>query len=209
VEIVPVAAAAGDTAAGTNPEAGPLRTSAGAVSRRGLFGVWRETARRAVSGVARDAEAVPARVSRQGRAPAWRQRLENDIASLAGRPVSAGGPLPLGLGIGLPLVEGTCDGCGLCALVCPLSALTVAGAGVTCWPGACTACGLCAEVCPTHGLAVRPLDSRIAIVASPATYARAELVTTTSPTGLAARAIAADRSMRDAAHRPAARHRSR
>lgn len=178
-----------------------------AVSRRDLFGAWRGVARRAASEVVRETEAAPEMVARHGQAPRWRQRLEGDVSILGARSGS-GGPLPLELGIGLPVVQGTCDGCGLCALVCPLTALTVADGSVACRPGACTACGLCAETCPTHGLAVWALDSRSVIPTASLPWPQSEHVGATSRTVLAARGESADRGIKEFARHPVARVRA-
>jgi MinD superfamily P-loop ATPase len=190
------------------------------ISRRGLFGYWRRTARRAVSEVARETEATTVRVARQGAAPLWRRRLESDIAGFAANAAApdqlggtsaalpAGGALPLELGIGRPVLEGSCDGCGLCALVCPLGALSVGRGSVACRPGACTACGLCEEICPTHGLIIRELDSRHAMPVAVSPRGWSELAGAVSEPVLADRAVAADRGMRDFALRPGPRSRT-
>ena len=193
-----------------------------AMSRRALLGAWRRPARRAVSGMLRDSEPAAAMVARQGVAPAWRRRLELDVLALA-RPGRPGGRLPLELGLGLPVVEGACDGCGLCALVCPLAALSVSGVNLSCRPGACTACGLCVDVCPTRGLALQSLDWRTIVAAgnavawmptaAPPPGAAASAVAplpaaAVSAGSLAARAGATDRGIRDYARRPVVRTRA-
>ncbi len=127
------------------------------VSRRGLFTLWQSTAQRAALEVARENEAPAGFVGRWSPPPRWRQRLEADVMTLAWAGAPPPGTLPVEIGAALPLVEGTCDSCGLCSLVCPFGALSVGHGRVGCRPGACTACGLCVAVCPTGGLALRPL----------------------------------------------------
>jgi ferredoxin len=196
--------------AGSEPTSAASLPAREAVTRRELLRAWREPARRAMSGVLRENESAPLRVARQGRAPAWRRRLEADVVTIGAAAGSAGGPLPRELGLGLPTVLGPCDGCGLCAMVCPLAAISVEGSSVVCRPGTCTACGLCVEVCPTRGLAIVDLDSRAIVAAAAQAAAGAppmagagtsapELIPvgSVSAASLASRAGSTDRGMRD------------
>ncbi len=178
-----------------------------ALSRRNLFALWRDTARRAAAEVIRETEPAASYVGRRRSVPGWRERLEEDVATLAGR---EGGDavLPVELGMGLPTLKGECDGCGLCALVCPLRALSVGDARVSCLPAACTACGLCAAVCPTGALLLVPAHAHRSPADGPLSTAWQTQATSTSQAGLMARAATVDTRMRAAARRPVSRLRA-
>jgi ferredoxin len=178
------------------------------MSRRGLFTQWRNTTRRAAAEVMREMESPASRVLGHRAVPIWRERLETDIWTLAARSGEGAEFLPVELGIGLPSVEGTCDGCGLCALVCPFRALAVAEAGVSCQTAACTACGLCADVCPTGGLVLHQFEPGGVPAASPRPWERQLPGAAASESGLAARAAAADKQMKAAALRAFVRPRA-
>jgi ferredoxin len=190
----------------------PLATSLDredSLSRRGLFELWRGRARRTVVEIMRETGSPARHVASQRSVPAWRERLEGDIATLLDRGNGGAEALPVELGVGLPTVEGTCDGCGLCALVCPFGALAVADTSVSCAPASCTACGLCAGVCPTGGLVLRPALPQAAAASNLPRTDRPAPVMPTSESGLTARAAAADRRMREAARSAAVRSRMR
>ena len=184
--------------AGGDADDGPTGGTDRALSRRALFGLVRSGARRAATEVARETEDPTARLSRGGRVPRWRARLDDDLRSLA-----TGGaetvPLPLQLGLALPVAGAACDGCGLCVVVCPFHALSVAGAAITCAPGSCTACGVCAEACPPGALVLQTAHAgaqpeRDAVaVAGPSSPVHAER--------LAQRGTEADQEIRAAAAR--------
>lgn len=178
-----------------------------ALSRRDLFGLWRETARRAAAEVIHETEPAASYVGRGRSVPGWRGRLERDVSALAG---GEGGDaaLPVELGMGIPTVRGECDGCGLCALVCPLGALSVAGARVSCLPAACTACGLCAAVCPTGALVIGSARPRRGPADGLPSSASGTHATLTSEAGLMARAASVDTRIRAAARRPVPRLRA-
>lgn len=172
------------------------------VSRRALFGMARERARRVAIEVARSTETESERVARGGYVPAWRQRLEADLVVLGRAGRTTGALLPSELGTADPVVVGPCDGCALCTLACPLHALSDDVGTIRVDGASCTACGVCAHVCPTAALVVRPRD-----VASLWEQERA-IVAATAPAAnpisserLTERATAAERRMRDAAAR--------
>jgi ferredoxin len=195
------------TGGGAAADAARLDRSA-VMSRRGLFTRWRNTTRRAAAEVMHEMESPASHVVGHRAVPSWRERLEIDISILAASSDVGVEPMPLGFGIGLPSVEGTCDGCGLCALVCPFLALSVSEAGVSCETAACTACGLCTDLCPTGGLMLRRVAPGAVPAANPP---RRELQlpwASASESGLAARAAGTDRSMRAAALQPAVRPRA-
>lgn len=188
----------GTNGAGAAADAVELDRSA-VMSRRGLFTRWRNTTRRAAAEVMREIESPASHVVGHGTVPSWRERLENDVGSLTARSGEGAELLPVELGIGLPSVEGTCDGCGLCALVCPFLALSVSEARVSCEAAACTACGLCADVCPTGGLVLHGVGTRAVPAANLPRWEWQLPASSASESGLAARAKAADRSMKAAA----------
>jgi ferredoxin len=185
---------------------GPGRSEV--MSRRGLFMRWRNTTRRAAAEVMHEIESPASHVVGHRPVPIWRERLEIDVGTLAARSRVGGEALPVELGIGQPSVDGTCDGCGLCALVCPFRALSVAQAGVSCQTAACTACGLCAAVCPTGGLVLHQFKPGGVPAARPRPWERQLPRASTSESNLAARAAAADRQMKAAALRPVVRPRA-
>jgi ferredoxin len=156
----------------------------------------------------RETESPASHVAGHGAVPFWRQRLEIDIGTLAAGSGGSGGALPVELGIGLPSVEGTCDGCGLCALVCPFLALSVSEVGVCCEIAACTACGLCADVCPTGGLVLRQVKPGAVPAANPPPWEWQLPGASASESGLAARAAAADRRIKAATLHPVVRPRA-
>ena len=177
------------------------------MSRRGLFTLWQSTARDAATGIARENESSAGFVGRSSLTPAWRQRLEMDVRALAAES-AAPTELPVGLGAAVPFVAGTCDGCGLCALVCPFGALVVDQTRVGCRVGACTACGLCVAACPTGGLALRPLgiaEVRAAAAAEVAEADRWEQTPATSAASLDRRATLTDARIRDSARKSVTR----
>jgi ferredoxin len=125
------------------------------LSRRALFGLVRSGARRAATEVARETEGAAGRLERGGRVPRWRRRLDDDLRTLAARAASTV-PLPTQLGLALPAAGSDCDGCGMCVVVCPFHALSVAGSAVACAAASCTACGVCVEACPSGVLVLLP-----------------------------------------------------
>lgn len=196
----------GSPAAATTTACGLGR--ANSYSRRGLFELWRDRARRTVVETLRENESTTQDIGSHGAVPIWRERLGGDIATLLGRGDGGVAALPVELGVGLPTVEGACDGCGLCALVCPFRALAVVDARVSCQPASCTACGLCAGVCPTGGLVLRPVSPQGVLTVGPANWEWQVPATANSQSGLAARAVAADRRVRDAARNAVVRPRA-
>jgi formate hydrogenlyase subunit 6/NADH:ubiquinone oxidoreductase subunit I len=197
------------TTTGPNGEGAPADTArqdrSDVMSRRGFFTRWRNTTRRAAVEVMRDMESPASHVVGHRAVPSWRERLEIDIWTLAARSGEGAELLSVELGIGLPSVEGTCDGCGLCALVCPFLALSVSEAGVDCKLAACTACGLCVDVCPTDGLVLRQVEPRAVPAANPPRWEWQLPGASASEPGLAARAAAGDRRMKAAALHPVVR----
>lgn len=181
---------------------------ANSYSRRALFELWRDRTRRTVAETLRENESTTRHIGGHGSVPLWRERLGGDIATFHGRGTGGAAALPVELGVGLPTVEGACDGCGLCALVCPFRALAVVDARVSCQPSSCTACGLCAGVCPTGGLVLRPVSPQGVLAAAPPNWKWQVQATANSQSGLAARAVAADRRMRDAARNAVVRRRA-
>ena len=46
-----------------------------------------------------------------------------------------------------------CDGCGLCASLCPTGALAMQGAlAVIAYPDLCSYCATCEDICPTEAI---------------------------------------------------------
>jgi ferredoxin len=200
------------TTAGPTREGAPVDTvgqdRSDVMSRRGLFTRWRNTTQRAAVEVMREMESPASHVVGHRAVPSWRGRLEMDVGTLDTRSGERAELLPVELGIGLPSVEGTCDGCGLCALVCPFLALAVSEAGVSCETAACTACGLCADVCPTGGLVLRQVRPGAVPAANLLRRESQSPAVPASESGLAARAAAADRRMKAAALHPVVRPRA-
>lgn len=132
-----------------------------AVSRRDLFALWR---RRGTSALA---DSLPERTWLDAppppglprRLPASRQRLLS-LLTRHGRPGDreSGDAIPLRptLPLASQRVGPTCDGCGLCASLCPTEALRMETGGetgsLTVQPAACVDCGLCIRVCPQHAV---------------------------------------------------------
>lgn len=108
------------------------------LSRRGLFGLLRPAA------------ATPP-------APSGRRAL---LEALEGQRVA----LPAEAGVAFRFrPPDACDGCAVCARLCPTSALglVATGAGgqaLTFSPGQCHGCGLCVDVCRPPGARLEPID---------------------------------------------------
>jgi 6-hydroxynicotinate reductase len=51
-----------------------------------------------------------------------------------------------------------CNGCGLCARECPLTAVTLDAGGIPAFTEHCVRCGLCAAICPEAAIAAPPND---------------------------------------------------
>jgi formate hydrogenlyase subunit 6/NADH:ubiquinone oxidoreductase subunit I len=67
----------------------------------------------------------------------------------------SGGAMPIAV------VSADCDGCGICAAVCPTPALQIASADeygrqLTFTGSQCVACGRCSELCPRDALVIHP-----------------------------------------------------
>ena len=57
----------------------------------------------------------------------------------------------------LELDQSKCNGCGMCAIVCPHEVMTVEdGLAAIADRDACMECGACAKNCPTEAIAVEP-----------------------------------------------------
>lgn len=51
------------------------------------------------------------------------------------------------------IINENCPGCGLCAQVCPLKSITLAGSRAA-LAGECVECGLCLSACPIGALSL-------------------------------------------------------
>lgn len=155
-----------------------------AVSRRDLFRLWR---RQGVAAVAETAPHLawldePTPPGLPQHLPLSRQRLLKLLASR--KPVGGGSSGATNAAVGPSLVPfagrragPSCDGCGLCASLCPTKALRLtelpvegspaAGSGLlrlTFQPSACLDCGLCDQACPAQALARYNLDDLTPLV---------------------------------------------
>ena len=62
------------------------------------------------------------------------------------------------VGLGLARAEGACDGCGACAGVCPLNAITLEDGHPLVNADRCKGCGRCARACSQGAIRVHPLE---------------------------------------------------
>lgn len=128
------------------------------LSRRELFGLVRTGATRAIGQLTPGTACGSGAGPDTPEIPAWRTRLEADLARLRCPTTDDGLELPVALGLALPAAGTACDGCGLCAAACPFGAIAVHGTTLTAAPSRCIACGLCVDVCPVGALALRPVS---------------------------------------------------
>lgn len=136
------------------------RSAGESFSRRDLFTLWKRRGAVALAESLPDLTwpDYPPPPGLPRRLPESRRRL---LSLLASGGFTAGGRRePVSDCAPLPLVEwrvsSRCDGCGLCASLCPTDALRTEASGdlrtLTFQPAACLDCGLCDRTCPQSAL---------------------------------------------------------
>lgn len=164
----------------------------GGVSRRAFFQILRTGtagyAAKAASMVFSDADAEPVREDPRHRLeahlPGKHERLVESLRVLA----AGGAADDLGIFATPEIDAARCNGCAMCARICPTGALAVEGGGedgaeggedrgedggkcaavggITCDPAACVACGLCAETCPARAVSLAPVAASAILAGS-------------------------------------------
>ncbi|MHB9146696.1 MAG: 4Fe-4S dicluster domain-containing protein [Symbiobacteriia bacterium] len=158
----------GDPGVPEAPVATATPGTAETISRRDLFAFWRHR------GTAVLAESLPELTwldpppapGLPQALPQSRRRLLN-LLKQQGLPVRGGAAAAPVAPDSLPLTSWTvslsCDGCGLCATLCPTEALQLEDQdgvrSLTFQPATCVDCGLCLRTCPQQALAREPLTS--------------------------------------------------
>jgi len=204
-EILAALGSSGRIAAGEGLEwpQSPAVAERGGVSRRAFFQILRSGtagyAAKAASMVFGDASAEPVREDPRHRLEAYlpgkHGRLIDAVRALgAAAGTARAGGVPntaaveaLGIFVTPGIDVDRCNGCSLCARICPTGALATAGGGerhgedgagdpgggaenaaknaaetaiacgITCDPATCVACGLCAETCPARAISLEPV----------------------------------------------------